>query len=115
MIRHTFLSNTGIRFHAKMLAGIGLDPNALYPTVKIRPAAVYYTPTASQPSGAGNAPSVSGTKKGDTTKTLVNYADPSSSTGGAEAPTVSIGYTTVPAHLIGAMDEEQADLADALW
>ncbi|KAF8520543.1 hypothetical protein JB92DRAFT_2828148 [Gautieria morchelliformis] len=46
---------------------------------------------------------------------LVNYAEPSSpSTGGVEEPTVSIGYTTMPAHLIGAMDEEQADLADAL-
>ncbi|KAF8503012.1 hypothetical protein JB92DRAFT_2833523 [Gautieria morchelliformis] len=46
---------------------------------------------------------------------LVNYAEPSSpSTGGVEEPTVSIGYTTMPVHLIGAMDEEQADLADAL-
>ncbi|KAF8506456.1 hypothetical protein JB92DRAFT_2961559 [Gautieria morchelliformis] len=117
MIRHTFLSNTGIRFHARMLAGIGLDPDALYPTVKARPAAVYYTPAAPQTSGAGagNPPSPSSIRKSDTAKTLVNYAEPSSpSTGGAEEPTVSIGYTTVPAHLIGAMDEEQADLADAL-
>ncbi|KAF8525284.1 hypothetical protein JB92DRAFT_2826819 [Gautieria morchelliformis] len=40
---------------------------------------------------------------------LVNYTELSSpSTGGAEEPTVSIGYTTVPTHLIGTMDEEQA-------
>ena len=38
MIRQCFLTNTGIRFHAELLKNIGLDPSALHPIVKERPA-----------------------------------------------------------------------------
>ena len=38
MIRECFKSDTGIRFHAELLKNIGLDPSALHPIVKERPA-----------------------------------------------------------------------------
>lgn len=46
MIRQCFLTKTGIRFHADGLRSVGLDPEALFPVVKPRPAALYSLPSA---------------------------------------------------------------------
>lgn len=56
MIRQCFLANTGIRFHAELLRGVGLDPAALYPAVQDRPAALHYAPAAPVPDGAAGTP-----------------------------------------------------------
>ncbi|KAJ6483330.1 hypothetical protein C8R45DRAFT_904567 [Mycena sanguinolenta] len=40
MVRECFKTNTGIMFDPEGLRGIGLDPDALYPVVKPRPAAL---------------------------------------------------------------------------
>ena len=52
MIRQCFLTNTGIRFHAELLRGIGLDPAMLYPVVQERPEGLYLTPSLQVPNAA---------------------------------------------------------------
>ncbi|GJE97838.1 DUF2235 domain-containing protein [Phanerochaete sordida] len=49
MIRQCFLANTGIRFHAELLRGAGLDPGALHPAVRERPPALFLSPSPSVP------------------------------------------------------------------
>ncbi|EKM61846.1 uncharacterized protein PHACADRAFT_248724 [Phanerochaete carnosa HHB-10118-sp] len=55
MVRQCFMANTGIRFHAELLRGIGLDPAVLYPVVHDRSEALYYTPSAPVPDGTTDA------------------------------------------------------------
>ncbi|EKM61735.1 uncharacterized protein PHACADRAFT_248531 [Phanerochaete carnosa HHB-10118-sp] len=51
MVRQCFMANTGIRIHAELVRGIGLDPAVLYPIVHDRPEPLYYTPSAPVPDG----------------------------------------------------------------
>ncbi|KIP04937.1 hypothetical protein PHLGIDRAFT_75091 [Phlebiopsis gigantea 11061_1 CR5-6] len=55
MVRQCFLADTGIRFHAARLRGIGLDPGALYPTVRERPEGLYLRPGTTVPDGGAGA------------------------------------------------------------
>ena len=110
MIRQCFLANTGIRFHAPLLAAIGLDPESLYPVVKTRPPAIFYSPPAI-PIVDSVAPS-SGhpATSEDATKPLINYAEPPADT--SESKAVGLGYGNVL--LSSILSEEEEDLADAL-
>ena len=109
MIRQCFLGNTGIRFHAPLLAAVGLDPASLYPVVKPRPPAIFYAPPPSVVTEPPESPT-SATRLHDTTKTLVNFADVT--TNGTSNPPLTLGYGNVPLHTV--MSEEEEDLADAL-
>ena len=104
MIRQCFLTNTGILFHGKLLQAIGLDPSSLYPVVKPRPPALAYSATPTTPAST--------TKMTGTTKTLVNPRDSNLST--FKGDTISVGYIDVSPSSIGALSEEEEDLADSL-
>ena len=54
MVRQCFLTNTGIRFHAELLRGIGLDPAMLYPVVQERPEGLFLTPNLQIPDAAAS-------------------------------------------------------------
>lgn len=97
MIRQCFLTNTGIRFHADLLRTVGLDPGSLYPIVKERPPALFYSPSLATPTATIN---------GGSTQKLVN-GNNSNNEG-----LISYGYNGVHPDLI--MSEEEEDLADAL-
>ncbi|KAF7791081.1 hypothetical protein EIP86_002042 [Pleurotus ostreatoroseus] len=94
MIRQCFLADTGIRFHAELLRGVGLDPCRFYPSVLERPPPISSSPNVTMPSPPEST-SWFGSWFGSSSnspKTLVNYAN------------VRPGYLT----------EEEEDLADAL-
>lgn len=110
MIRQCFLTNTGIRFHAPLIAAVGLDPASLYPIVKPRPAAIFYATPPSIVTDDAPASPTSTTHLKDTAKTLINYADVT--TNGTSAGATTLGYSNVAIDDIGT--EEMEDLHDAL-
>lgn len=96
MIRQAFLANTGIRFHSDLLAAVGLDPNALWPKVAPRPAALDNAAISSIPAIPSTSDATDPVhSRMSTSGTLVNYAD---------VPPTGLGPL--------ALTEEQEDLLD---
>ncbi|GJJ14558.1 hypothetical protein Clacol_008823 [Clathrus columnatus] len=89
MIRQCFLTNSGIRFHSDLLRTVGLDPATIYPEVKERPAALYYSPNLTAPTA--NTP----TELDSSKENLLSF-----------------GYNGI--HPTQITSEEEEDLADAL-
>ncbi|GJJ13726.1 hypothetical protein Clacol_007982 [Clathrus columnatus] len=104
MIRQCFLTNSGIRFHSDLLRTIGLDPATIYPNVKERPAALYYSPDLNVPTV--NTPA--NRNYNTSTRRLMNDTESDSS----KENFLSFGYNGI--HPMQIMSEEEEELADAL-
>ncbi|KAF8527210.1 hypothetical protein JB92DRAFT_3087166 [Gautieria morchelliformis] len=112
MIRQCFLANTGIRFHGPLLAAIGLDPNTLYPVVKPRPPAVFYSPPQPEtpPSTRQLLPDQDQDQGCGSAEHPINDAQNASDATVARATPLGYGNVLVSSIL----SEEEEDLADAL-
>ncbi|KAF8527212.1 hypothetical protein JB92DRAFT_2826294 [Gautieria morchelliformis] len=114
MIRQCFLVNTGICFHAPLLAAIGIEPETLYPAMKTHPPAVLHShgppqahpihaPTTSRPVQMTPA-------QDSSTEHPINGAQNASDATVSRA--VRLGYGNVL--LSSILSKEEEHLADAL-